>query len=102
MVLDGLLRQGLAIRLAVFAPQPSEVLGNSNACDLIARGVIELGEDNLQDVGIHGDCGGTMGAIPHTEREPYFIDKGIKCVSVGGTHHGCFFLFFEVGFRYEK
>lgn len=74
-LLHGLLCEGLAIRLAVFTTKPSEVLGNAHARDLIDRDVIELSEDDLQNVGIHGDCGGAVGAIPHTEREPHILHK---------------------------
>ena len=50
-------------------------MGNANAHDLIDRDVVELGEDYLQDVGIHGDCDRTVRAIPHTEREPHIFHK---------------------------
>ena len=108
MILDGLLRQGLAIRLAVLATQPSEVLGNSDARDFIDWDVVELGKYDFQNVGIHGNCGGAMGAIPHTEQEPHIFYKFPECHawSLGfrffDIRHGFFLLSLPLGLRFRS
>ena len=75
-------------------------LRDTNTCDFCEGNPLELREDDFQNVGVHRHSSGAMGAVPHTKGNPHFIDKGIKCVSGGGTRHGFFFLFFEVGLPY--
>ena len=81
---DGLLCQRLAIRLAVVIAEPSEVLGNTNTCDFIERNPFELREDDFENVGVHRHSSGAVGAIPHTQRYPNFVYKGIECVDRSG------------------
>lgn len=102
VVFDGLFCQGLAVGFAVVIAEPAEVLGDTNARDFIQRNPLELREDDFQNVGVHRHSSGAVGAVPHTKGNPHFIDKGIKCVSGGGTRRGFFFLFFEVGFGKHK
>ena len=87
VVLDGLLRQRLAVGFAVVVAEPTEVLGDANAIDFIEGNPLDLREDDFQNVGVHRHSSGAVGAVPHTERYPHFIDKGIKCVSGGDTRH---------------
>ncbi len=101
VVLDGLLCQGLAIRLAVVVAEPSEVLGDTNTCDFSEGNPLELREDHFENVGVHRHSSGAVGAIPHTERYPHFIDETIKGIDRSGrgkfARLGFFFLLFEVG-----
>ena len=98
MVLDGLLRQGLAIWLAVVIAEPSEVLGDVNAWNVRQGDTFKLRKYHFEDVRIHSDCGGAVRAVPHTQGEPHFIDKPIKGIRAGGgeARYGVFLLFFEV------
>ena len=45
---------------------------------------LELREDDFENVGVHRHSSGAVGAIPHTERYPHFIDETIEGVNRSG------------------